>query len=408
VGETTSSQPPGDGLDVLQPDPPCSGEVMAELREGSPDQNVWTVAAGRARGYLKDLTRVRLASHAALVLVVALVLALSQVDLPEWELSRPEPPQAEQVADEEEALPLITFWPNRGGSPLGSGDSLSRAAVPFTTIPDRPRLEIITYMVQAGDTLSGIADSYGLALDTVMWATGLELCPQLLRVNQEVLILPTDGVHHTVEEGDTLSDIAARYLVEPSAIMGWEPNGLANEISPLAPGKVLIIPGGLKEDIAAKITSYSGEEGEPSRIGSGRFAWPINGRIQVLDWFGTNTLGGRPGAAERPWPHKGVDIAAYLGTPLLAADAGTVSVAQYGGYNGGYGNYVLINHGNGLSTLYAHMSSLGVQSGEVVAKGQRIGAAGATGMATGAHLHFEIRYNGVQRNPLCFLSAASQ
>jgi len=403
-----SSLPPGDGPGVPQADPLSGDPVSAESPPGVPGQSVITTAAGRARRYLRDLTLVRLASHAALVLVVALVLGLSQVDLPQWELSRPDPPQTEQVADEEEVLPLITFWPNRGGSPLGSGDSLSRAAVPFTTIPDRPRLGIIMYTVQAGDTLSGIADSYGLALDTVMWATGLELCPQLLRVNQEVLILPTDGVHHTVEEGDTLSDIASLYLVEPGAILDWEPNGLAGEGSALAPGQVLIIPGGVKEDIATKITAFSGEAGEPSRIGSGRFAWPVNGRVQILDWFGTTTLGGRPGASQRAWPHKGIDLAAYLGTPILASDAGTISVAQFGGYNGGYGNYVIINHGNGFSTLYAHMSSVAVQSGTVVAKGQRVGAAGATGMATGAHLHFEIRYNGIQRNPLCFLSAASQ
>jgi murein DD-endopeptidase MepM/ murein hydrolase activator NlpD len=103
-----------------------------------------------------------------------------------------------------------------------------------------------------------------------------------------------------------------------------------------------------------------------------------------------------------------VDLQAYLGAPILASDSGTVTVAQFGGYNGGYGNYVVVNHANGFSTLYAHLSNLAVQSGDVVAKGQRLGASGATGMATGAHLHFEIRYNGVQRNPLCFLSMASR
>jgi murein DD-endopeptidase MepM/ murein hydrolase activator NlpD len=291
---------------------------------------------------------------------------------------------------------------------LESGVALSRAAVPFTTIPDRPRLGIITYTVQPGDTLSGIAESYGLSLDTVMWAGGLELCPQLLRIEQQLMILPVDGVHHTVEEGDTLADIASRYRAQPEAIVGWEPNGLEAIDSPLMPGQVLIIPDGIKETISTGITAYSGEEGEPSRLGSGRFAWPLSGRIHILDWFNTTTMGGRPGGTPRPWPHKGVDISAFLGTPILAADSGSVSVAQFGGYNGGYGNYVVVNHGNGFSTLYAHMSSLSVQAGEVVAKGQRLGAAGATGMATGAHLHFEIRYNSVQRNPLCFLSMASQ
>jgi hypothetical protein len=342
------------------------------------------------------------------VLVVALVLVLSQMNMPRWELAHPEATPAEDTLDEDDSLPLIPFWPNRGGSQLTAGDSLSRAAVPFTTIPDRPRLGIITYTVRAGDTLSGIASNFDLSLNTVMWAGGLELCPQLLRVEQQLLILPVDGVHHTVEEGDTLSDLAARYKVEPEAIVGWEGNELEDADSALVPGQVLVIPGGVKETITTGITAYAGDGTEPSRVGSGRFAWPVSGRIEILDWFNTTTMGGRPGGTPRPWPHKGIDISAYLGTPLLAADSGTISVAQTGGYNGGYGNYVVIDHGNGFSTLYAHLSSLSVQVGDVVAKGQRIGAAGATGMATGAHLHFEIRYNNVHRNPLCFLSLASQ
>jgi len=389
-------------------DPRGDAEVVAVDDELSFERDVWTEFAAFVRCYFSDLTPVRLASHVAVVLVVALVLLLSQVNMPRWELTRPEPPQPSAAALEDEALPLISFWPNRGGSRLGSGDSLMRAAVPFTTIPDRPRLGIVTYTVQAGDTLSGIADGYGLTLDTVMWAGGLELCPQLLRVGQELMILPVDGVHYTVEEGDTLDDIAWKYKVQAEDISGWELNGLGEKNSPLTPGQVLIIPGGVKENILTKISAYAGEPSEPSSVGTGRFAWPVSGSIQILDWFNTTTIGGRPGGTPRPWPHKGIDIGAWLGTPILASDSGTVSVAQFGGYNGGYGNYVVINHGNGFSTLYAHLSSVSVQPGAVVAQGQRIGAAGATGMTTGVHLHFEIRYDRVHRNPLCFLSVSSQ
>jgi len=351
---------------------------------------------------------VRLASHLAIVLVVGLVLVLSQVSVPRLELARSEPatsaedPGAADLADD--ALPLISFWPNRGGSGLTSSASLMPAAVPFTVIPERPRLEIFTYVVQGGDTLSGIAERFGLQLNTVMWAGGLELCPQLLRIGQELAILPVDGVHHIVQSDNTLESVAQAYGVQPEAIIAWEPNGLKGTGQPLTEGQVLIIPGGVKESITTGIAAYGGEGSEPSAVGTGRFAWPVRGSVDILDWFGTTTLGGRPGGVPRAFPHNGVDLTAYLGSPILAADSGTVTVAQYGGYNGGYGNYVVIDHGNGFSTLYAHLSAIAVQYGQILAKGERIGAAGATGMATGPHLHFEIRYKGVTRNPLCFLS----
>jgi murein DD-endopeptidase MepM/ murein hydrolase activator NlpD len=356
----------------------------------------------------RGLTPVRLASHLAIVFVVGLVLVLSQVSLPRWELSRSEPATSADHRGPsdltDEPLPLVSFWPNRGGSGLTSSESLMPAAVPFTVIPERPRLEMFTYVVQGGDTLSGIAQRFDLQLNTVMWAGGLELCPQLLRVGQELAILPVDGVHHIVEPGDTLLSIAETYSVQPQAIVGWEPNGLEDVDTPLAEGQVLIIPGGVKESITTGIAAYGGEGSEPSAVGTGRFAWPVRGTVDILDWFGTTTLGGRPGGVPRSFPHNGVDLTAYLGSPILAADSGTVTVAQYGGYNGGYGNYVVIDHRNGFSTLYGHLSAIAVQSGQIVAKGERIGSAGATGMATGPHLHFEIRYKGVTRNPLCFLS----
>jgi len=356
----------------------------------------------------RDLTPVRLASHLAIVLVVGMVLVLSQVSVPRLELARSEPttsaqkPGAGDLADD--PLPLISFWPNRGGSGLTSSASLMPAAVPFTVVPERPRLEIFTYVVQGGDTLSGIAQRFGLQLNTVMWAGGLELCPQLLRIGQELAILPVDGVHHIVGSGDSLESIAQAYGVQPEAIIAWEPNGLKGAGQPLSEGQVLIIPGGVKESITTGIAAYGDEGSEPSAVGTGRFAWPVRGSVDILDWFGTTTLGGRPGGVPRSFPHNGVDLTAYLGSPILAADSGTVTVAQYGGYNGGYGNYVVIDHGNGFSTLYAHLSAIAVQYGQILAKGERIGAAGATGMATGPHLHFEIRYKGVTRNPLCFLS----
>lgn len=382
-------------------------EILAEEQGAElPRQSGAYRALESLRAYVSELTPVRLASHLAVILVVALVLILGRITMPRWEMAEEQPPEAPTAVVVEENLPLISYGLNLGGAGLGAGDALPRSAVPFTTIPDRPRLGVISYTVQAGDTLSGIAQNFGLGLNTVMWASGLELCPQLLRVGQQVLILPVDGVHHTVEEGDTLEAIAAKYRVTTDAIVGWEENGLRDGLSPLVTGQVLIIPGGIKEAISTGIAIHGGDSSEPSRRGSGRFAWPVRGSINLLDWFGTTSLGGRAGAAPRPWPHKGIDLTAWTGAPILAADSGTVVVAQVGGYNGGYGNYVVIDHGNGFSSLYAHLSTVAVSGGQVVAKGERVGASGSTGMTTGPHLHFEIRYDGVQRNPLCFLSLA--
>jgi len=363
------------------------------------------------RRYLAGSTLTRLATHGAVVLVVGFMLILSRVELPQWELPFPEPTSdssSEQAIASEFDFPIVSYWPSTGGSLLGPGQALSRAPVPFTMIPDRPRLNIIVHAVEPGETLSGIASDYGLALDTVMWAGGLELCPQLLRVEQQLMILPVDGVHHIIEEGDNLLEIANRYQVEPQAIAAWEPNGLDSAETTLVPGEVLVVPGGTKEQISTTFSVNTAGEYEPSPVGTGRFAWPLNGAITILDWFNTETYGGDPNAARRPWPHKGVDLVAWLGTPILATDSGRAVVVKFGGYNGGYGNYIVLDHGNGFSSLYAHMSSVAVEQGDIVAKGERIGAAGSTGMATGPHLHFEIRYNRVHRNPLCFLSMAGR
>lgn len=370
-------------------------------RPGSDQAPWWARLSDGVGGYLSGLTPVRLASHVAVILVAMLVLIFSRMEMPRWELALPQPPPSPAAA--EEPVPWVSFWPNRGGSYLGSGDALRREAVPFTTIPDRPREGIITYTVQAGDTLYGIASQFDLSVDTLKWANGLELCPNLLRVGQQLTILPVDGVSHTVKEGDTIADIARRYEVEPEAIVNYKPNGLEDEDSPLTVGQVLIIPGGRKEGLPSVFSGFAGEPGKPSKMGTGHFIWPIRGRIKILDWYGTKTIGGKPGGKPRKWPHKGIDIQAFLGTPVLAADSGLVTIARTGDYNGGYGNYIVIDHGNGFSTLYAHLSGVSVQRGDVVAQGQRIGAAGATGMVTGPHLHFEIRYNGKHRDPLCFL-----
>jgi len=265
-----------------------------------------------------------------------------------------------------------------------------RAAVPITKVPARSREGITTYVVVPGDTLSAIAQRFQVSVDTIKWANGLELNPDLLRVGQELIILPVSGVYHVVEEGETLAQIARRYKVQPEAIVEYKGNNLKSIDEPLPVGKVLIIPGGEKPWVAPYVSAYSGPIPTGSQKGTGRFVWPTSGRITAL--FGQLVQGK---------PHEGLDIGAPMGTPVVASDSGYVTFAGWD--RTGFGNLVILNHGNGYLTYYGHLSKIMVKEGDTVAQGQRIGLVGASGNSTGPHLDFRIRENNVFRNPLGFL-----
>ena len=274
---------------------------------------------------------------------------------------------------------------------LGTGDLL-RAPVFHTTIPERLRREVITYVVERGDTVGAIAAKFDLEAETVMWANGnLAENPDLLRPGQELVILPIDGVYHTVVAGDTLSKIATKYKAEVQSILECPYNNLDPEAPVIAPGGQLIVPGGVRPFVARTVSAYKGPIPQDAKQGTGVFAWPASGRL--TDRYGFRTYSGR-------W-HNGLDISQRAGSPVYAADSGFVTFA--GWTNGGYGNLVVIDHRNGYETYYAHLQSFYVTAGQSVAKGTQIAAIGTTGNSTGPHLHFELRHQGVRKNPELYL-----
>ena len=253
----------------------------------------------------------------------------------------------------------------------------------------------VTYEVSAGDTVSMIAECFGISTETILWANNL-VNADFIRLGQSLVILPVSGVLHVVEKGDTLLYLASKYGVDTEEIVGYQANDIPDP-NFLAIGQKLIIPGGTMP-VARAASSTSGgarpaaQSPAPqapsqsiSAAASGSFAWPNPGRI-------TQGFSGS---------HSGLDIAAPYGTPVVASDSGVVVVRE--ALNWGLGWYVAIDHGNGYSTTYAHLSSFVVGIGERVGKGDMVGRIGSTGLSTGPHNHFVVRRYGVPINPLSVL-----
>jgi len=249
------------------------------------------------------------------------------------------------------------------------------------------RADVIDYSVQSGDTISGIAQKFQISADTIKWANNLGT-NITLKPGQVLKISPITGIVHKVQRGDTVYSIAKHYLIDPQGIVDYPFNTFTNdETFALAVGQILIVPDGqmpkpqVPRQYIAQQTPNAG-----TITASGIFIWPTTGRItQNFSWY-----------------HTALDIANSVSTQILAADAGTIIVAGWPD-NVGYGNRVTINHGNGYSTLYGHLSKVLVNVGQTVKRGDLIGLMGSTGRSTGPHCHFEIRLNDKTQNPLTYL-----
>lgn len=237
---------------------------------------------------------------------------------------------------------------------------------------------VITYTVREGDSLWSIAARFGLDVDTLRWSNeDLVRNPDLLSVGQELAILPVKGAYHTVQTGETVDSIARAYRVTPTMIIDYPLNDLQPPY-PLKEGQKLVIPGGRRELHWPK----------PDLSPGSPFAWPVAGQITQ-------------GYSEK---HPALDLGAPYGSPVYAAQAGTVT--HSGWARTGYGYTVILDHGEGMQTLYSHMKGTWVTVGQKVERGQLIGEVGSTGHSSGPHVHFEIRVDGQRVDPSGYLPAA--
>ncbi len=284
--------------------------------------------------------------------------------------------------------------------PVMADTSLSPDLVPVTYKPGQPEHEFTTYTVQPGDTAIKIAERFGIREETILGGNAfLSTDAGMLMAGTTITILPVDGVLHDVVEGDTIEGLSQLYGVPIEEIVAYEPNNLEFPYR-LYAGTQILVPGAVREvfvwepptlAVATESSSSSGSSGSSSAVtvavpGTGTFVWPVDARrITQHSWYA----------------HTAIDVGLVTGSPAYASDTGTVTYAAWSPHC--YGNLVVINHGNGYETYYAHLDGFNVSVGQTVYQGGLIGWTGNTGCSSGPHIHFEIRYNKARYNPLEYL-----
>lgn len=278
-----------------------------------------------------------------------------------------------------------TIQPDEDSSPdyLESLSAVSADDLTTTTlVSDKPRFDIIDYEVVKDDTLGSIAEKFGISIDTIKWANSLKT--EKLIPGQSLRIPPVTGIVQKVAPGDTIYSLAKKYKSDSQKIVNFPGNDFADlDTFALNVGQILFIPDGVMPQAApiykpAPVPQFIAGAG-------GKFIWPTQG---IITQYPVSY-------------HMAVDIANASAPPVAAGDGGTVVYAGCLRY--GYGCHVIISHADGFQTLYGHLSSFNVNTGQSVGRGQVIGRMGSTGRSTGTHLHFEVRKNGVLLNPLSFL-----
>lgn len=317
-------------------------------------------------------------------------------------------------AAREVAAPETEFAASVALAPLESQLSavdfgISRLISLDTLIPNRPRVEVITYTVQTGESLFSIADQFSIKPETILWGNyeTLKDNPHLLKPEQVLNILPINGTYYQWNENDNLNHVAATFGVDPETIIEYPGNNIdltaLQEGQPaIEPGSWLIIPDGkralkdwgppaISRTNPASARYYgAGHCGSvyEGAVGNGTFLWPTTDR--TISGYTFNSA-----------VHPAIDIGGSIGNAIFATDGGVVVYSGWSDY--GYGYLIVIDHGNGWQSAYAHLSSVGVGCGQSVFQGNVIGGLGSTGNSTGPHLHFELVINGAKVNPLDFI-----
>jgi LysM repeat protein len=274
---------------------------------------------------------------------------------------------------------------------IQGGASIVKPDMAATELTKRQREKTIIYNVLPGDTISTIAQEFDITVSTILWENNLSVY-SIIRPGDNLAILPMSGISHTVAKGESLNSIALKYKISDQEIL--DINKLANA-SMISIGQKLIIPGGTKisypeykprvyTGLSALKDIVGGQKNAKPKAGN-KMNWPTSG-YRITQYYS--------------WRHSAVDIANKVGTPIYAADSGVV---EYIGWGKGYGNQIIIDHGGGKKTRYAHLSKFYCEKGEKISKGENIAAMGSTGWSTGSHLHFEVMINGAKYNPLNYI-----
>ncbi len=321
--------------------------------------------------------------------------------------SSPEAISASGMSETPLVVPTRGPQPDVALPPLQSDDqllSVSRQTNFHTLIPTRPREDVITYTVDKGNSVFGIAKNFNLKPESVLWANYDQLKdnPDTLSPGMVLNIPPTDGILYQWADGDTVDGVASEFKAKPEAILGWLGNHIDLSNVVLKPGELVMIPGGKRDFVQWVIPTIPRGKAGVSKLvygpgacegsytgayGTGTFIWPTRAHVLSGNDYGPS--------------HLGIDIAEGFGDPIVASDSGVIVFAGWSTV--GYGNMVMIDHGNGYQTVYGHLSSVAARCGQSVYQGGYIGAAGSTGNSTGTHLHFEIRYMGGFINPWSML-----
>jgi len=266
----------------------------------------------------------------------------------------------------------------------GTGAAILKPHLVTSSPSTAARTAIEYYEVQIDDTISSIAERFNLNLNTLLWENRLS-ARSIIRPGQKLTILPTNGVTYRIGRGDTVASIAKKYAVTTENILAY--NKISS--SSLTIGQTIVIPGGRPPAAPVALVARTATVtpiNAPAGSSTTKLLWPT-GAKRITQYY--------------TWRHGGIDIAGPTGTAIYAAEDGIVEVS---GWNkGGYGYYIIIDHGGGLKTLYGHASKLHVAAGDRVTRGDQIANVGSTGRSTGPHLHFEVRIRGSRTNPLNYI-----